>query len=224
LGASYQANDAVLFAGSTYLAQASNNGMEPDHYPAVWAVLAQQGSAGPTGPSGVAATVSVGTVTTGAAGSLAAVTNSGTAAAAVLNFTIPQGVAGANGSGGGTGGASGALSGSMYHLVSFNSIFYSVSNTNAGGSEDASVLTWVPAGCTATTLSAYSQQLNAITVTVRQGTPGNMADTSLSCKAASGGSCSVTGSVAVTAGSFVDFEVSGANGTPGAVWMALACN
>jgi hypothetical protein len=223
-GASYQANDAVLFAGSTYLAQASNNGMEPDQYPAVWAVLAQQGSAGPTGPSGVAATISMGTVTTGAAGSMAAVTNSGTAAAAVLNFTIPQGAAGANGTGGGAGGASGALSGSMYHTVSFNSIFYSVSNTNASGSEDASVLTWVPAGCTATTLSVYSQQSNAITVMVRQGTPGNMADTSLSCNAASGGSCSMTGSVVVAAGNFVDFKVSGANGTAAAVWMALACN
>ncbi|MDW5266306.1 MULTISPECIES: DNRLRE domain-containing protein [Acidobacteriaceae] len=224
LGVSYQANDAAFFGGSTYLAQASNAGMEPDQYPAVWAVLAQKGDAGPSGPAGAAATVSVGTVTTGAAGSMATVSNSGTAAAAVLNFTIPQGAAGANGTGGGTGGASGALSGSMYHSVSFNNIYYSVSNTNAGGSEDASTLTWVPAGCTATTLSVYSQQLNAITVMVRQGTPGNMADTSLSCKAVSGGSCSVTGSVAVAAGDFVDFEVSGANGTAGAVWMALACN
>jgi hypothetical protein len=224
LGVSYQVNDAASFDGSTYLALASNVGMEPDLYPAAWAVLAQKGDAGPTGPPGIAATVSVGSVTTGAAGSMAAVTNSGTAAAAVLNFTIPQGAAGTNGTGGGSGGGSGALSGSMYHLVSFNSIFYSVSNTNASGSEDASTLTWVPAGCTATTLSVYSQQLNAITVMVRQGTPGNMADTSLSCKAISGGSCSVTGSVPVAAGSFVDFEVSNANGTPGAVWMALACN
>ena len=224
LGVSYQANDAVLFAGSTYLAQASNAGMEPDLYPVVWAVLAEKGSAGPTGPAGVAATVSVGTVSTGAAGSMATVTNSGTAAAAVLNFTIPQGAAGANGTGGGTGAASGALSGSMYHAVSDNSIFYSVSNTNAGGSEDTSVLTWVPAGCTATTLSVYSQQTNAITVVARQGMPGNMADTALSCQAASGGSCSATGSVPVAAGNFVDFEVSGANGTAAAVWMALACN
>jgi hypothetical protein len=227
-GFSYQVNDAVSFGGSTYLAAVSNAGMEPDQYPAAWVVLAQGGSAGPTGAAGVAATVSVGTVSTGAAGSMAAVTNSGTATAAVLNFTIPQGAAGANGTGGGTGGgsggASGALSGSMYHLVSFNNLFYSVSNTNAtGGGEDPSVLTWVPAGCTATRLSVYSQQLNAITVVLRQGTPGNMADTALSCQAAANGSCSVTGSVAVAPGSFVDLGVSGANGTPLAVWMALAC-
>jgi hypothetical protein len=224
LGVSYQLNDAASFAGSTYLAMASNAGLEPDLYPAAWTVLAQKGDAGPTGPSGVAATVSVGTVTTGAPGSMATVTNSGTATAAVLNFIIPQGAAGANGTGGGASAPSGALSGSMYHSVSFNNIFYSVSNTNASGSEDATTLTWVPAGCTATTLSVYSRQSNAITVMVRQGTPGNMADTPLSCQAASAGSCSVTASVAVAAGNFVDFEVSGANGTPAAVWMALACN
>ncbi|WP_348268923.1 DNRLRE domain-containing protein [Edaphobacter paludis] len=223
-GASYQANDAASFEGSTYLAQVSSFGMQPDLYPAAWAVLAQKGSAGPTGPAGVAATVSMGTVTTGAAGSPAAVTNSGTASAAVLNFTIPQGAAGVNGVGAGTGSASGALSGSMYHAVSFSSLYYSVSNTNAAGSEDASVLTWVPTGCMATMLSVYSQQMQSITVTLRQGTPGNMADTALVCTAASGGSCSITGSVAVPAGSFVDFRVNNANGTPAAVWIALTCN
>ncbi len=223
--ASYQANDAASFGGSTYLAQVSSFGMQPDLYPLAWAVLAQKGSAGPTGPPGVAATVSVGTVTTGAAGSAAAVTNSGTASAAVLNFTIPQGAAGANGTGGGTGSAPGALSGSMYHAVSFYNLYYSVSNSNAAGSEDASVLTWVPSGCTATTLSVYSQQAQAITVTLRLGIPGSMADTALACTAAAaGGSCSVTGSVAVAAGNFVDLRVDHANATAAAVWTALTCN
>ncbi len=46
------------------------------------------------GPQGAAATVAVGKVTTGAAGSSAAVTNSGTSGAAVLNFTIPRGAQG----------------------------------------------------------------------------------------------------------------------------------
>lgn len=70
-----------------------------------------QGPTGPTGPQGVAgtngtngtngaaATIAVGTTTTGAAGSSASVTNSGTSSAATFNFTIPQGVAGANGTG-----------------------------------------------------------------------------------------------------------------------------
>ncbi len=46
---------------------------------------------GPQGPAGTAATVAVGTVTTGAPGSSAAVTNSGTSTAAVLDVTIPRG-------------------------------------------------------------------------------------------------------------------------------------
>jgi hypothetical protein len=43
------------------------------------------------GPQGSSGTVAVGTVTTGASGSAAEVTNSGTPSAAVFNFTIPKG-------------------------------------------------------------------------------------------------------------------------------------
>jgi hypothetical protein len=66
-----------------------------------------QGPQGDTGPSGTngtngtngsAATISIGTVTTGAPGSSAIVTNAGTTSAAVLDFTIPQGAAGTGGS------------------------------------------------------------------------------------------------------------------------------
>lgn len=49
------------------------------------------GSKGDPGTPGSAATVEIGSVTTGAAGSDASVTNSGTAQAAKLNFTIPKG-------------------------------------------------------------------------------------------------------------------------------------
>ncbi len=56
-----------------------------------------QGKQGATGAAGTAATIKVGTVTTGAAGTAATVTNSGTASAAVLNFTIPQGAKGDKG-------------------------------------------------------------------------------------------------------------------------------
>lgn len=73
-----------------------------------------QGDTGPTGPQGDAgaqgiqglvgdaATVTVGTVTTGTPGTSVTVTNSGTTGAAVLDFAIPQGAAGANGTGSGT--------------------------------------------------------------------------------------------------------------------------
>jgi hypothetical protein len=55
------------------------------------------GATGPTGPAGAAASVAIGTTTTGAPGGNAAVTNSGTAQAPVLNFTIPRGNTGATG-------------------------------------------------------------------------------------------------------------------------------
>lgn len=50
---------------------------------------------GLVGPAG---TIAVGTVTTGSAGSSAAVTNAGTSTAAILNFTIPRGDVGASNS------------------------------------------------------------------------------------------------------------------------------
>ncbi len=221
----YVANDAVVFGGTTYLALGTSLGSEPDVSPATWAVLAQAGSAGATGPTGAVATVSIGTVTTGAAGTQASVTNSGTANTAVLNFTIPQGVPGANGTGGGGGGGtSGIPFASMYHAVSFNSVYYSVNNTGSAFTETTDMLTWVPAGCTATKLVVFSQQSNAISVMLRQGAPGSMADTGLGCSATSGGSCTATGSVAVGAGNFVDLSIGGASGTAGGVWTALACD
>jgi hypothetical protein len=218
----YSIGEAALFGGTTYLATANAAGLQPDLYPAAWGVLAQRGGAGATGPTGVAASVTVGTVTTGLAGTQAIVTNSGTAAAAVLNFTLPQGAAGLNGSGGGGVSAAGFLS--MYHSVSFNFVYYSVNSSNASASEGVSILTWVPAACTATSLTVFSQQTNAVTVTLRQGTPGAMANTALACVATSGVSCSVTASVPVAAGSFVDLSVTGASGTAAGVWTAVGCS
>lgn len=55
-----------------------------------------QGPTGPTGPTG-AATITIGQTTTGAAGTNASVTNSGSAENVVLNFTIPRGNTGETG-------------------------------------------------------------------------------------------------------------------------------
>lgn len=57
------------------------------------------GATGPTGPTGPAgpATITVGTTTTGAPGSAATVTNTGTAENVVLAFSIPAGEVGATG-------------------------------------------------------------------------------------------------------------------------------
>jgi hypothetical protein len=153
------------------------------------------------------------------------VTNSGTANAAVLNFTIPQGAPGVGGGGGSGGGTSGVPFASLYHAVSFNFSFYSVNSASAAATESDSVLTWVPAGCSATQLSVFSRQSVTIKVTLRQGTPGNMADTALVCAAvAPESACTVSGNVTVAAGNFVDFSVANTSGTPAGVWMTLACN
>ena len=53
------------------------------------------GATGPQGETGATPDISIGTVSTGAAGSQAAASITGTAAAPVLNLTIPQGIQGA---------------------------------------------------------------------------------------------------------------------------------
>jgi hypothetical protein len=229
-GYGYAANDAVTFGNpaSTYIALSDNTSQEPDNYPGVWSLLAQAGGAGPTGAQGAAATISIGTVTTGAAGTSALVTNSGSSTAAILNFTIPQGATGPAGSGGsgGGGGTSGIPFSSIYRPVSLSNPYISVNSSTVSANELApySVLTWVPTGCSATALNVYSQQGQTITVTLRVGTPGSMADTPLSCSATTNSSCTATGSVTVSADSFVDLIISGANSTPAGVWTALTCN
>ena len=56
-----------------------------------------QGIQGIQGLTGTAATINVGTVTTGAAGSSATISNAGTTGAAIFNFAIPRGDTGATG-------------------------------------------------------------------------------------------------------------------------------
>lgn len=74
-----------------------------------------QGVQGPSGNDGSAATIQVGTVTTGAAGSNASVTNSGTSSAAVFDFSIPRGADGQAGATGpaGPGVATGGTAGQV---------------------------------------------------------------------------------------------------------------
>lgn len=82
----------------------------------------QDGAAGAPGKDGAAATVTVGKVTTGAAGSQAAVTNSGSTSAAVFDFKIPRGADGAVGPAGkdGAQGAPGPAGKSAYQSAQEN--------------------------------------------------------------------------------------------------------
>ena len=61
------------------------------------------GAQGPQGNQGIAASVNIGTTTTGAPGSSAVVTNTGTGTAAIFNFTVPAGATGATGATGTSG-------------------------------------------------------------------------------------------------------------------------
>lgn len=107
----YDFFDFVTSGGSSYLCintsgAPANTAVTNTTY---WALIAQKGDTGPqgktgaagpagaAGKAGTAATITIGTVTTGAAGSQAKVENVGSASAAKLNFTIPQGARGATG-------------------------------------------------------------------------------------------------------------------------------
>jgi hypothetical protein len=90
-GGVYTVGNMVARNGSTYTARVGNTGLPPESNPTQWALAASKGD------PGTAATIAVGSVTTGAPGSSASVTNSGTAAAAVFDITIPRGNTGASG-------------------------------------------------------------------------------------------------------------------------------
>ena len=90
-GTGYNANDVVLRSGSSYVSQHGNNTTDPAisvaNNTGDWQLLVSKGDPG-------AATVTIGTVGNGAT---AAVTNSGTQNAAILNFTLPTGATGSIG-------------------------------------------------------------------------------------------------------------------------------
>jgi hypothetical protein len=223
----YLANDAVFYAGSTYLSRASSQGAVPDSSPMAWTLLARVGDAGPTGPAGVSPAITVGAVSTVSPDTPANVTATSSGSnTVILNFAIPRGAQGPPGTstpGGGGEGSTGSSFASVYHVVSFSANFYSVNNANSSAKEDASNLTWIPAGCSTTGLTVYSQQGNTITVTLRAGSPTAMNPTALTCSAATNSTCSVTDSVGLPANSFIDFEISHANGSNAGVWTLLSC-
>ncbi len=122
-----------------------------------------QGETGPTGADGVSiATVSIGSTTTGNAGTNAAVTNTGSNTAAVLNFTIPKGDTGSQGSQGsqgiqgvagsdgndGSNGSDGAAATIAVGSVSTGVAGSSATVTNSGSSSAATFDFAIPKGDT----------------------------------------------------------------------------
>ena len=117
---------------------------------------------------------------------------------------------------------------SVYHSVSYTNTYFSVNNSNGSTTESTpnSVLTWVPAGCTATALNVFSEQGGTITVKLRYGSsPASMVTSLyLTCTVSPGDLCTATGSDPIPVNGFVDLIISNANSTPAGVWTALTCN
>ena len=99
----YTQNEAVQYNGSAYVALQGNSNLIPSSNASAWSVMTSKGDTGAAGAVGSAGTLTVGTVTTGSAGGSVSVLNTGTSTDAVLNFTIPKGVAGNSGATGAIG-------------------------------------------------------------------------------------------------------------------------
>lgn len=111
----YTVGDSVDYLGSSYVMfNDADSGTLPTNT-TYWQVIANKGETGEAGSkgdkgdkgdsgdigaTGSSATVNVGSTTTGLAGTSAIVVNSGTTSNAVLDFTIPRGGDGSNGSNG----------------------------------------------------------------------------------------------------------------------------
>ena len=106
-----------------------------------------KGDPGTPGAAGAAATVTIGSTSTGAAGTNAAVTNDGDEQNAVLNFTIPRGATGATGAAGSQGpqgpkGDQGDRGPTGYGVVAGGADGYVL----AKASNDDYDTEWIPAG------------------------------------------------------------------------------
>ncbi len=112
-----------------------------------------QGIQGIQGNVGTAATIAVGSTTTGAAGSSAAVTNSGSSSAATFDFTVPRGDTGATGPQGPQGiqgdtGPAGSLSGASDGTSGAPSISFSADTDTGMFRPGADQLGFATAGST----------------------------------------------------------------------------
>lgn len=114
------------------------------------------GATGPAGAGGAAATISVGSTTTGAAGTSASVTNSGTTSAAVFDFTIPSGATGPTGPAGPAGpqGSTGTFTNRVVSYASGSTL------TINGDTTDMAV-------------TANTEAIGTLTIAQPSGTPTN---------------------------------------------------
>lgn len=153
----------------------------------------EKGDKGDTGSTGSAATVEVGATSTGAAGTNASVTNTGTSSAAVLNFTIPRGDKGDKGDTGSAGAAATISVGT----VTTGAEGSDATVTNSGTSSAAVFDFTIPRGATGATggKGDKGDQGDAATISVGTTTTG-----------AAGTNASVTNS-GTTGAAVLDFTI-----------------
>ena len=125
------------------------------------------GANGATGVDGTAATVQVGTTTTGAPGTNASVTNTGTESNAVLNFVIPAGTTGATGANGATG-ADGTAATVQVGTTTTGAPGTNASVTNAGTESNAVLNFVIPAGATGASAAESRPSVLAVQDTTEQ--------------------------------------------------------
>lgn len=156
--------------------------------------------------------VSVGTTTTGAAGTSASVTNTGTHSHPVLNFTIPKGDTGATGAKGDTGNAATVAVGT----VTTGAAGSSATITNSGDSHNATLNFTIPRGDTGATgptgpTGATGTAASIAVGTVSTGSPGSSAVVTNS-----GTSSAAVLDFTIPTGSVGPTGATGATGAPGA--------
>ena len=127
------------------------------------------GATGATGATGMAATVQVGTTTTGAPGTNASVTNTGTESNAVLNFVIPAGATGANGADGATG-ADGTAATVQVGTTTTGAPGTNAIVTNTGTESNAVLNFVIPAGATGANGADGATGADGTAATVQVGT------------------------------------------------------
>ena len=119
------------------------------------------GANGATGADGTAATIQVGTTTTGAPGTNASVTNTGTESNAVLNFVIPAGATGANG-------ADGTAATVQVGTTTTGAPGTDASVTNTGTESNAVLNFVIPAGATGASAAESRPSVLAVQDTTEQ--------------------------------------------------------
>ncbi len=227
----YSANDAVTYANSSYIALTASTGVQPTGVSGsttAWALLAAQGSQGPagatgqTGPTGATPTITINSTTTGAPGTNASVTNSGTPTAVQLNFVIPQGAAGTGGSGSGSG-----VFTTVHTVAAMNAglqVYSPLVDGHSAG-DAFNVLAYLPSTCKLTTVLVYNASGTDAKFEIHTGTPGNMTVTAAgTCTVKANSATTCTGPGTLGSNNFVSFGITSEIAATTYLYTQFACS